>query len=78
MVGPAAAHPKTWGPIRIPKPISTTTKGSRIHGTHSHKNGAKTAMEKMSSREFNSWGGITEALLGFTALSSPVVAAEMT
>jgi hypothetical protein len=40
IVGPAAAHPNTCGPTRIPKPISATTKGSRISGSHSHKKGA--------------------------------------
>jgi hypothetical protein len=54
MTGPAAAHPSTCGPTRIPRLISRTTRGRRMRGIHSHSNGATAAIVKMNSREFNS------------------------
>ena len=45
MTSSISTNPRTYGPIRIPSPISITTPGSRVHRfATSEMNGLRTAM----------------------------------
>ena len=57
---PRVCPSQACGPTRIPRPISATTRGSRIHGTHSHKMGATAAMVKIRSRECSSFSAMNQ------------------